>query len=128
MEPHTTWTLPKTNAEANRSIFFYKGDSVTIEEQKISSNSLIEALPDEDITMHNSSSEAYFLILEGKPINEPVVQHGPFVMNTPEEIRETMREYSNTRFGGWPWNEAEVVHPKEKGRFALHSDGTEEIK
>ena len=72
--------------------------------------------------------EAYFLILEGKPIGEPSVQHGPFVMNTEEEIRETMREYGKTQFGGWPWPEKEVVHPKEKGRFAIHSNGKEEMK
>jgi hypothetical protein len=68
------------------------------------------------------------LILEGQPIGEPVVQHGPFVMNTEEEIRMTMREYGKTQFGGWPWNEAEVAHRRQKGRFALHSNGIEEVK
>jgi hypothetical protein len=50
------------------------------------------------------------------------------VMNTAEEIRETMREYGRTQFGGWPWQETEMAHPREKGRFALHSDGSEEVK
>lgn len=53
-----------------------------------------------------------FLILEGKPIGELVVQHGLFVMNTHEEIRDTMREYGNTQFGGWHWEETEIVHPR----------------
>ena len=39
-----------------------------------------------------------------------------------------MKDYGKTRFGGWPWTEAEVVHSRDKGRFALHSNGTEEIK
>ena len=52
----------------------------------------------------------------------------PFVMNTQEEIREAMHDYGKTQFGGWPWAETEVVHQKEKGRFALHADGREEIK
>ena len=49
-------------------------------------------------------------------------------MNTQEEIREAMRDYGNTQFGGWPWDATEVTHPKNKGRFALHSDGREEVK
>ena len=82
----------------------------------------------EAITMKNGNKESYFLILEGKPINEPVVQHGPFVMNTEAEIRDAMREYGQTQFGGWPWAKREVVHEKDKGRFAQHSSGRVETK
>ena len=75
------------------------------------------------MAFYNGNEDAYFLILEGKPIGEPVAQHGPFVMNTEEEIREAINDYGKTQFGGWPWGEKEVVHSKEKGRFALHSNG-----
>ena len=68
------------------------------------------------------------LILEGKPIGEPVVQHGPFVMNTEEEIRDAFQEYQKTQFGGWPWAEKEVIHPRSKGRFERHSNGEEVSK
>jgi hypothetical protein len=128
MEANANWTLPKTNVEANRSVFFYKGEDVVIEGEKIASNHLIELLAGEDISIKNGNKEAYFLILEGKPIGEPVAQHGPFVMNTQEEIAEAMSDYNETKFGGWPWAETEVVHAKNKGRFALHSNGKEEIK
>ena len=128
MESNAVWTLPETSLVANRSIFFYKGENVEIEEQTIDSNHIIEVSAGENIRIKNGSSEAYFLILEGKPIGEPVVQHGPFVMNTHEEIRDAMREYGKTQFGGWPWAETEVVHARGKGRFALHSNGKEEIK
>ncbi len=59
---------------------------------------------------------------------EKIVKHGPFVMNTQEEIRAAMKEYGTTQFGGWPWLETEVVHTRDKGRFALHSNGKEELK
>jgi redox-sensitive bicupin YhaK (pirin superfamily) len=38
---------------------------------------------------------ARFLVLAGKPIREPVVQHGPFVMNTREEIEQAIRDYQS---------------------------------
>lgn len=128
MEANANWILPKTSDQANRSIFFYKGDHIKIETQTILHNNIIELKAHENITIQNGSQDAYFLILEGKPIEEPVVQHGPFVMNTQEEIKQAMKDYGETHFGGWPWPDTEVVHPRNKGRFALHSNGIEEIK
>ncbi len=43
--------------------------------------------------------DAAALVLAGEPIAEPVVAHGPFVMNTAEEIDAAMREYREGRFG-----------------------------
>ena len=57
-----------------------------------------------------------------------MAQHGPFVMNTQEEIREAFADYQETQFGGWPWPEQEQVHERNKGRFALHNDGRVEEK
>ena len=128
MEAWAIWTLPKTSSAANRSVFYYTGESIEIEGHNISARHLIELQAGEDITITNGSVDSFFLILEGKPIGEPVAQHGPFVMNTQQEIREAMADYGRTQFGGWPWVEREVVHAREKGRFALHSNGMEEIK
>ena len=128
MEAGSNWILPITNSEANRSVFFYKGDTIRLEGKTISSKHIIELEASENIVIQNGNEDAYFLILEGKPIGEPVAQHGPFVMNTQEEIREAMSDYGKTQFGGWPWTEKEVVHARDKGRFALHSNGKEEIK
>ena len=38
-------------------------------------------------------------ILNGQPIDEPVVSHGPFVMNTQEEIRQAIKDYQSGRMG-----------------------------
>jgi quercetin 2,3-dioxygenase len=128
MEAQANWTLPKTSSKANRSMFFYKGKSLSIAGENIEAQQVVRLQADADIHISNGDTEAYLLILEGRPIDEPVFQHGPFVMNTEEEIRQTMKEYGQTQFGGWPWNEREVAHPRDQGRFALHSDGREEIK
>ena len=65
-------------------------------------------------------------MLQGKPISEPIVKHGPFVMNTQSEIRQAYHDYQNTRFGGWNWGEDDPVHGKEYKRFAKLIDGREE--
>ncbi len=60
----------------------------------------------------NGSTEIHFLVLKGEPIPEPIAQDGPFVMNTEEEIREALRDYQKTKFGGWPWNRPDPVNDR----------------
>jgi redox-sensitive bicupin YhaK (pirin superfamily) len=45
-----------------------------------------------------SADGASVLLIAGRPLNEPIVQHGPFVMNTAEQIREAVRDYQAGRF------------------------------
>nr|XP_039250096.1 pirin-like [Styela clava] len=52
------------------------------------------------VTLANESSEkCRFLLIAGKPLNEPVARHGPFVMNTQEQIDEAIADYHNSRNG-----------------------------
>jgi hypothetical protein len=44
-----------------------------------------------------------------------------------EILRDAFAEYQRTQFGGWPWPNHEQAHAREKGRFALHADGREEV-
>lgn len=128
MDAQTKWLLPKSDIDVNSTIYFYKGGSISIDDQIIESNHLIEIDANQDVEFLNGREKSFILVLQGKPINEPVAQHGPFVMNTPQEIQEAFAEYRQTQFGGWPWPMQEQVHPREKGRFALHANGTEELK
>jgi hypothetical protein len=59
-------------------------------------------------------------------MGEPVVHHGPFVMNAPHEIEEALVDYRRTGFGGWPWDRDDPVHPRDQGRFAIHAGGRRE--
>lgn len=127
MEANAQWILPATLSGANRSIYFYKGSSISIEGENISNNHLAHLEADKDIQIQNGDKEGFLLILEGKPIGEPVVQYGPFVMNSQEEIQQAYDDYRKTEFGGWPWNDHEPVHPRVRDRFALHANGREEI-
>lgn len=128
VSPNGKLELPTANPDVNRSIYFYKGDTLDVSGSLLTSEQGADLHADKAVTLSAGIEEAHVLLLQGKPIGEPVVQQGPFVMNTQEEIYETIREYQRTQFGGWPWPDQEYVHPREKGRFALHADGTEEVK
>jgi len=43
--------------------------------------------------LEGGTQPARVLLIAGKPIGEPIVQYGPFVMNTREEIEQTLRDY-----------------------------------
>ncbi|MBW1295890.1 pirin family protein [Aquimarina litoralis] len=128
MAPNASFTFPKASKETNRSLFFFKGNEIQTEEGKIPVNHELRVFADKELTISNGNIEAHFLFLQGKPINETVVKHGPFVMNSQLEIREAILEYQQTEFGGWPWPSHDHVHEKSKARFALYPDGTEIIK
>jgi redox-sensitive bicupin YhaK (pirin superfamily) len=128
LEAGAQWTLPKAAAGLNRSLYFYKGDQISVEQETVRPNHGMRLVSDQDIEVHAGEEDAYLLLLQGKPINEPVVQYGPFVMNTQQEIQEAFQEYQQTQFGGWPWPEQEQMHDRKKGRFALHADGREEVR
>ncbi|MEM6347777.1 MAG: pirin family protein [Bacteroidota bacterium] len=128
MEANAQWTLPATLADSNRSLYFYDGEHITLEGQNIPSNLLIELEAGQELLIQNGPQEASLLVLQGRPIKEPVVSYGPFVMNSQEEIQQAFADYQRTQFGGWPWPEKEQTHSAERGRFALHADGREEIR
>jgi redox-sensitive bicupin YhaK (pirin superfamily) len=126
MDPKALWKLPKASPGINRTLYFYKGNTLQLEGQNIPLYHAVKLHADKEVTLQNGADESKLLLLQGKPIDEPVVQHGPFVMNTAQEIQNTMNVFAATQFGGWPWPASDHVHPREKGRFAKFADGTVE--
>ena len=126
MESGAELTLPSTEFEVNRTLYFHRGQELFIDGERISNYHSIQVNPHSEINLKAGEQDCYILMLQGKPLNEPVVQYGPFVMNTEAEIRQTMKDYQETQFGGWPWESNDPVHGSEKRRFAYHSDGRKE--
>ena len=120
-------TLPAASGdETLRTLYFFVGDAVTIGGTRVASHAAIDVRADAELVIEAGGETCELLMLQGRPIGEPVVAHGPFVMNTVEEIHQTIRDYQRTRFGGWPWQSDDPVHPRSKGRFAIHADGRKE--
>jgi hypothetical protein len=122
MAPNAQWTLPATQSGTNRTLYFFLGTKAQIADESLTRHSAVE-LPAEEVMIKNGPDESQFLLLQGRPIGEPVAQYGPFVMNTRDEIQQAFRDYQLTGFGGWPWPSDEPVFPRTEGRFARHADG-----
>ncbi len=118
--------LPATNSGANRTLYFFAGDSIQLNDEQIKVKTGVHVNSAEAQTIRALSAEAEILVLQAKPIGEPVVQYGPFVMNSEAEIRQTIRDYQATQFGGWSWSRADMIHGPEIKRFARYPDGREE--
>jgi quercetin 2,3-dioxygenase len=128
MEADAEWTLPAASEQINRTLYFFQGSSLEIGGNSIAPYHAIELKADQHTLLINRSEEGHFLLLQGRPINDPVIQYGPFVMNTREEIQQAIYDYQRTQFGGWPWPRRDQVHAHNKGRFAKHADGLVEEK
>jgi len=103
--------LPRANSDGvNRSLYLIEGhtNGVKVDGRAISERACLDMDSTKDV-----------LIVQGRPIGEPVASHGPFVMNTYAEINDAIADYRRTGFGGWPWSREDVVFPREKGRFAV---------
>nr|WP_230467195.1 pirin family protein [Lujinxingia vulgaris] len=116
--------LPEVNPGTLRSLYVHQGQSVTIAGRPIANKRRVEVEDPGAITLEGGPAEAEVLLLQGRPINEPIAQRGPFVMNTQDEIRQAYADYQRTQFGGWSFGDNGPVHEVKKGRFALHADGT----
>ena len=128
MEAGAELQLPKASKSVNRTLYFFRGSSLKIAGQEVSPYHSIELQADQEVILDSGNEESQLLLLQGKSINEPVANYGPFVMNTQDEIRQTISEYRETQFGGWPWSRPDQVHGRDKGKFAKHADGREEQK
>lgn len=118
------WTLPAAQGKGTRrQLYFFKGAKLAVAGQDVPPSSVAEVRANQDIELVNGPEVSELLVLQGQPINEPIAQHGPFVMNTRAEIQQAFADYRRTEFGGWPWGPSDPVHPRDRGRFAQHADG-----
>ena len=123
IDPSATLNLAPHQGDVNRALYIYKGNA-TLNQVLVEEGQGVYIEADEHLSLENTTDKSVFLLLmQGKPIEEPVAKYGPFVMNTSEEIEATISKYRRTEFGGWPWPEAEHVHGADRGRFAQYPDG-----
>ncbi|MFI4945433.1 MAG: pirin family protein [Burkholderiales bacterium] len=123
LAPGARFRLPPAAAGTRRTLYFFRGASVQLADHSQKLHAGLELAAEREVVIENGPAESEMLMLQGRPIGEPVVQHGPFVMNTRPEILQAFADFQETGFGGWPWPSDGPVHPRERSRFAIHADG-----
>jgi redox-sensitive bicupin YhaK (pirin superfamily) len=124
LEQGATWVLPPAHgARTARTLYFFSGRKLEIAGRALEKQSAIEVAADRPVALAAPDGTAEVLLMQGRPIGEPVAQYGPFVMNTRAELEQAFYDYRRTQFGGWPFRANDPVHPRERGRFARHADG-----
>jgi hypothetical protein len=87
----TALTVP-VPATHNAFLYVFEGD-LAVDQTGVPRHAAALLTEGDQVTLHAGSAGARLLLLAGKPINEPVVQYGPFVMNSREEIEQALRDY-----------------------------------
>jgi redox-sensitive bicupin YhaK (pirin superfamily) len=135
LEPGASWTLPPAAGGDTTARVLYVFEADTLQVGGVPAQGegpppvvvgndtgvALDATVPVELTAGSAPVEA--LLLQGRPIGEPVARYGPFVMNTQDEIEQAFLDYQETRFGGWPWPDEDPNHGPRRGRFAKHADG-----
>lgn len=124
LEPGARWMLPAAGgAGTGRTLYFFAGLSVRVDGTRLDAHAAIGLRGDTPVLLEAGDTACEFLLLQGRPIGEPVARHGPFVMNSVQELQQAFADYQRTSFGGWPWPDADPVHGAAPARFARRPDG-----
>ncbi|MER3546210.1 MAG: quercetin 2,3-dioxygenase [Rhodanobacteraceae bacterium] len=82
----------------NAFAYVFEGDSVRLGEEELARGELAVLSPGDWVELVANEKPARVLVVAGKPLNEPVVKYGPFVMNTPEQIVQAIRDFQTGNF------------------------------
>jgi redox-sensitive bicupin YhaK (pirin superfamily) len=115
---------PTRHPETVRALYCFDGDGAAVGDESIAGGEGALVRTEIPAELRGAAGPAELLVLQGRPIGEPVAQYGPFVMNDRAGIEQAMDDYRRTGFGGWPWPSDEPVHGPDPARFARRPDGT----
>jgi len=93
LSPQQSLTVP-IDAQHTAVVYVYQGE-VAIDNKILQAGQLGQLINGNAIHLATQTQSAQFLVLAALPLQEPVVQSGPFVMNTVEEIEQAFRDYRN---------------------------------
>jgi redox-sensitive bicupin YhaK (pirin superfamily) len=93
LSPQQQLTIP-TTAEHTVLVYVYQGE-LAVDAKFLKAGQLGQLVEGDNIQLATQTQTAQFLVLAALPIKEPMVQAGPFVMNSVEEIEQAFQDYRN---------------------------------
>ena len=90
-------TLPKGH---NAFVYVYRGEvSIAGQRVPVQRMAILDNAPIADGVAIEASADAKLILVAGRPLKQPIVQYGPFVMNTKEEIYQALADFRDGRLG-----------------------------
>jgi len=125
LQPGHSLTLPMT-AGHNSFVYNYRGVS-TVGTTELREGQMGMLGDGDSVTVSSKADDpsgAQVLLIAGEPIGEPVVKHGPFVMNTEAEIRQAIMDYQAGKLGGKIEGAEDRYAATQKAKEAQMKNGT----
>ena len=99
MAPEASWTLPPAAPGTNRTLYFFVGASLAVGERPLPVNTAVGLRAEGEVVLTNGAAESEMLLLQGRPIGEPVAQYGEHLVahRLVPAADEQRRDRSNPR-------------------------------
>jgi redox-sensitive bicupin YhaK (pirin superfamily) len=119
------WAMPPAaGPDTARTLYHFAGTSLEVGSVEVDARTGVVVRSDAELPLVGGPGGSEVLVLQGRPIGEPVAQYGPFVMNDRAGIQQAFEDYQRTGFGGWPWDSPDPTHGHGSERFARRADGS----
>ncbi len=82
----------------NAFAYVFEGEGVRLDDEQLARGELAVLSAGDSVKLAANDKPARVLVVAGKPLNEPVAKYGPFVMNTPEQIVQAIRDFQTGNF------------------------------
>lgn len=126
LAPNSEVAINGVSSTLNRNLYPYEGEYVFIDEDKVEGKRSLKLKGDADFVIRTEDSPSRLLLLEAEPLNEPIINDGPMIMNTMEEVLQGYRDYWENQYGGWSWDERDPLHEVGTGRVSSRGENPKE--
>ncbi|KGK43141.1 quercetin 2,3-dioxygenase [Nitrincola sp. A-D6] len=98
LKPHSQLVLPLA-AALSGFIYLFEGEAL-LQDETLQTDAAVELDAGEQLSLATHAKSARMLLVAAKPLNEPIAQYGPFVMNNMEQIEQALRDYRDGVLAG----------------------------
>jgi redox-sensitive bicupin YhaK (pirin superfamily) len=116
-------TLPPAALPGNqRTLFAYDAAGLHVAGQHVGHHKRVRVVAQQPLLLANQGAQVVrLMVMQGVPLEEPVIRSTVYVTNTLEELQQAKRDFQRTQFGGWPWPTRQPMHGAGFRRFAQYA-------